>query len=410
MSPAPGVTNSITALLFEPFELWWATAQDPSLRHRPLVSVRNGRVLHASPAAAEEGITPGLPLAAARLKTAQLHVTTADTDLLRIEWARQLDALHDWSPRLTSPAPGQAVLLTDPGQARQLALEFGVAAGLAPSTDIALTAARLGVPGEVRSVAPDAERQFLSGITTRELLRLGFSEQLVLRLTYLGVRRLRELFPWKETQLRSLAGAEAESLHRLLHGPRETDVPPYRPAPRLECRHDFPAPVHEPRELEPVLGLLARRLARHLAGRTAGRLGITCECAGLRVPFETACREPVHREDSLLRLLRRSLLHSGAAPLGIDSLTVALMELNRPQSQAGLWPQKEARERAIRLVSRRFPGALLSFEEVDPWSLAREKRYRLRRLDTGETVEKPLPRVELQAALKVPDAAAARTA
>ncbi|HLR46141.1 MAG TPA: hypothetical protein VK092_03220, partial [Deinococcales bacterium] len=333
MNPSPGLSEPlVTALLFEPFELWWAAAQDPPLRTRPLVSVREGRVRHANAAAHREGIVPGLPLAAARLKTAGLHVTTLEVERLHSEWDRQLDELHGWSPHLFSPAPGLAWLLSDPGEARRLAFEYGVAAGSAASRDLALAAARLGTSGDVRVITRGREQQFLAGIRTEELPLLGFGDRTALRLRHLGVRLLRELFPWKEAQLRSVAGAEAEELYRLLHGPREQGVPLYRQAPRLECRHDFPEPVHEPREFEPALRLLARRLAAKLAGRTAGRLSIACICAGVRLPHEVICREPAHREGSLLRLLRRALQGSGAAALGVDSLTVVLSELRRSQS------------------------------------------------------------------------------
>src|SRR5690625_2276162 len=67
MSPTTPVTELlVTAALFEPFGLWWAQQQDPALRDRPLVGILADRVVHATPAARREGITPGLPLAAAR--------------------------------------------------------------------------------------------------------------------------------------------------------------------------------------------------------------------------------------------------------------------------------------------------------------------------------------------------------
>src|SRR5699024_4283014 len=138
--------------------------QDPSLRARPLVNVRAGRVLHANAAAQQEGILPGLSLAAARLKTAGLHVTTLEAERLHSEWDRQLDELHGWSPHLFSPAPGLAWLLGEPGEAQRLAFEYGVAAGSATSRELALAAARLGVPGEVRAITRGRERQFLAGI------------------------------------------------------------------------------------------------------------------------------------------------------------------------------------------------------------------------------------------------------
>src|SRR5690625_6106739 len=59
MSPTTPVTELlVTAALFEPFGLWWAQQQDPALRDRPLVGILADRVVHATPAARREGITP----------------------------------------------------------------------------------------------------------------------------------------------------------------------------------------------------------------------------------------------------------------------------------------------------------------------------------------------------------------
>ena len=381
----------IAALLFEPFELWWATSQDPALRSQPLVSIRNERVLHANPPARREGITPGLSLAAARLKTSNLHTVDTETERLGQQWLWQLERLNAWSPWLHSPSIGRAWLRVRPSEVQRLALEYGVQAGAAGSRELALAAALVTAPGKHRFVPIGQEHQFLARVPVGRLPHLGFQERSAQRFDWLGIRTLGDLNHWKESQLRSVAGGEATQLYRLLHGPWETRLPRYQPERTIECSHGFPDAVSEPFELEPVVRRLTRRLENRLAGQAAGRVVVTTTSMGLRLPDETVCKEPVQAAEVLVRLVWRSLARSGAAALGIEELTITLADLSRPQVQHGLWPQKEARERAIRLVSRRFPGALLAFELIDPYSLARDMRYRLLRLDTGESITRPAP-------------------
>lgn len=379
----------VTSLLFEPFELWWAASQEPALRERPMVSTRDERVVHANPAARQEGITPGLSLAGARLKTSNLHVINTEADRLGQQWAWQLEQLHGWSPWLHSPSVGRAWLLAEQSEVGRLALEYGVRVGAASSRELALAAALVTAPGQHRLVALEEEKQFLARIPIDRLPALGFADRSAQRFAWLGIRKLQDLFHWKKAQLVSVAGAEAGRLHQLLHGPWETRVPRYQPERTLTSSHSFDDPVSEPFELEPVVRLLARRLEWRLAGQAAGRVVVTTESLGLRMPDEVICKEPVQAAEVLVRLVWRSLTRSDAAALGIERLSVTLSNLSRPQGQQGLWPQKEARERAIRLVSRRFPGALLGFELADPYSLARDRRYRLLRLDTGEAIQAP---------------------
>lgn len=407
MPSDPG--SLVTALLFEPFELWWAMQQDATLAHRPMVSVRNDRVAHANPAARREGITPGLPLAGAKLKTSNLHVVDTEADRLKIQWSWQLGQLNAWSPWLHSPAVGRAWLLVSPAEARRLPLEYGVQAGAAASQEVALAAALVTRPGELRQVATGQEQAFLGRVPVNRLPALGFASRSAERFTWLGVRQLADLFHWKESQLRSVTGPDAAGIYRLLHGPWETRVPLYRPERTIRSSYTFSDTVQEPFELEPAVRLLASRLEKQLDGSATSRITVVPESLGLKLPDETVCKEPVQDAEVLVRLIWRSLQRSGAPALGIEALTVVLADLSRPQVQQGLWPQKEARERAVRLVTRRFPGSLLGFELTDPWSLARERRFRLFRLDTGETVPttpSPVPGVTHAAAEREP----ARTA
>ncbi len=376
----------VTALLFEPFELWWAAQQDPAMADRPLISVLNERVVHANPAAHSQGITPGLTLAGAHLKATGLNVVEANPDRLGVQWSWQLETLSSWSPWLHSPEVGRAWLHVSEAEARQLAADQRVRAGVAAFREIALAAALVTRPGEHHSVPPGTERDFLARLPTSRLPSLGFSREATVRFTYLGARNLGDLFHWTEAQLRSVIGGEAAGLHILLQGPWEPHVPRYRPPRSLSASHGFADPVMEPHRLEPAVRRTVSRLITQLDGLVSSRVIITTESLGLRLPDESLPKEPLGEEEELVRLVWRSLQKTGAASLGIERLGITLTDLTRPQAQPSLWPAKQERERAIRMVSRRFPGALLAFEQTDPYSLARERRYRLYRLDTGETV------------------------
>lgn len=393
--PEPGLL--VTALLFEPFELWWAVQQDPALASRPLVSVRNERVVHANPAARAEGVTPGLALAGAKLKTSNLHVVDADIDQLKVQWSWQLEQLNSWSPWLHSPKTGRAWLLVSPAEARRLPLEYGVQVGAAGNLEVALAAALVTRPGELRTVEQGQERDFLGRVPINRLPALGFTPKATERFSWLGIRKLSDLFHWKESQLRSVSGPDASGLYRLLHGPWETRVPLYLKEQTFESSYTFEDTVQEPFEVEPAVRKLAGQLEQKLAGLATARVTVTTESLGLKLPDETICKEPIQDTDVLIRLIWRSLQRSGALALGVDTLSVTLADLSRPQAQQSLWPQKEARERAIRLVSRRYPGALLGFELIDPYSLARDRRFRLFRLDTGETVQPPSTSIPIPA-------------
>jgi len=383
---APQPSLPVTVLLFEPFELWWAEQQDPAMADHPLVSVLNERVVHANSAAHNQGITPGLTLSGARLKAGGLNVIEAGPGRLGVQWSWQLKALSSWSPWLHSPQVGRVWLHASEAEARQLAVGQRVRAGVAAFREIALAAALVTRPGEHRLVPNGTEREFLAQLPTSRLPSLGLSREATVRFTYLGVRNLGDLFHWSEVQLRSIVGGEAAGLHTLLQGPWEPRVPRYRPPRSLSASHGFADPVMEPHRLEPAVRRIASRLVTQLGGLVSSRVIITTESLGLRLPDEGLPKEPLCEEEELVRLVWRSLQKTGAASLGIERLSVTLVDLTRPQAQPSLWPAKQERERAIRAVSRRFPGALLAFEQTDPYSLARERRYRLYRLDTGETV------------------------
>lgn len=373
----------ITSLLFEPFELWWAVHEQPGLRERPLVSVTGKHVQHANAAALREGITPGLSLINAKLKTPNLAVTNSNDGQLQAHWTRVLEQLHDWSPWLASPGIGRAWLIVNSAEAQQLPREFQAQAGSAAYREIALVAALTSEVGQLRSVEAGLEQALLDELPVSNLQGLGLSNRMVRRLQHLGINCAGKLRNWQESQVRAVLGDETVLILPVLTGPWTSTLPLYQPERSLECSYAFPDCAIEPWQVEPVIARLAWRLSERLNGEAATRITVTAESSGLQLQHENIPKTPVTRPEVLARLLQRSLSHTGALSLGIDRISVALRGLAMRQVQPGLWPQRQAREQAIRAVSRRFPGALLSYQLLDPYSLARDQRYRLIQLDNG---------------------------
>jgi nucleotidyltransferase/DNA polymerase involved in DNA repair len=294
-----------------------------------------------------------------------------------------LEQLHSWSPWLASPGIGRAWLIVSAAEARQLPREFRAQAGTAAYREVALAAALSSEPGQLRSVEAGLEQAFLDQLPVRNLRGLGLSGRTVQRLEYLGISRAGELRKWREPQVRAVLGEETSLILPVLTGPWSAAVPLYQPERSFSCSHGFTDPATEPWQVEPVILQLAWRLSQRLGSEAASRVTVTTESSGLQLQHETIPKNPVSRPDVLARLLQRSLGRTGALSLGIDRLSVRLHGLAVRQVQPGLWPQRQARQQAIRAVSRRFPGALLAYRLLDPHSLARDQRYRLIRLDSG---------------------------
>lgn len=364
-------------LLFEPFGLWWAEHEQPTLRERPLVIVKAERVLHANHAARREGIIPGLPLVNARLRTPNLALAEAADVQLQSRWTQVLEQLHAWSPWLLSGGLGRAWLQVDAAEAKQLAREFQVRAGSAPSRELALTAALTSQAGELRQVTAGQERAFLDTLPVSYLEQLGLLAAAVARLEHLGVRHVGELRKWSRVQLRAVLGAGDALILPLLASPEGGSLPVHQPERNISLTHAFPDPAGEAWVIGPALRHLAERLSERLGQEVATRVTLTAESSGLQLLDEVVPKAPVARAAVLERLLQRSLQRSGALSLGFGRLTVTLGGLARLQEQQDLWPQRQAREQAIKSVNRRFPGALLTCKLLDPYSLARDQRYRL---------------------------------
>lgn len=346
------------------------------------MSVAKGRVVHVSPAARRAGITRGMAFTGASTKVEQLEVVEARSQNLESAWAALVSELHGYTAKLEPLAQGRLLLGLEPVEARQIAGSYFARGGLADTAEGALLGAFTAAEGSVRV----ATEGFRAQVPVYVLKGFGVSQESVTRLGWLGVERLGQLTGWRKGQVRAFLGPEAAFVEPLLFGPHKRQVAMYRPPVTLHETHAFDEPALEPYELTPILSLLAERLASRLAGKMAGRLTVKTTVNGLQTTASRRAKEPLRDAKSIARLAELALSDTGAQPLGIGTLTVELAGLYQPSKQTGLWQTKETWDKAVATVSGRFPHALLRLEEVNPFALAHEHRFRLVRLLDGEEV------------------------
>ncbi len=374
------------AALFEPFPLWLALWETPSLGVVPLASVCKSRVVHASKTAKQLGVTTGSSLATALTKAPDLEVVEAASPYLAASWERIVEELSGLTCVLESPSQGRVLMALEPPDAAQLAESYNVRVGLAESVEIAVIAALISSPGRVRSVAADRQELLLGALPLYILKGLGLAAGTLERLTWLGVEQVGQLRDWKKSQVTAYLGPEGKGLLPYLFGPHRTQLGRYTPAPRLSAHLVFDDPVSEPGELQQAIARLELHLSVKLENRAASRLTVIARCQGLELKATRIAKASLRHAGEIIRLALLTLEDTHAQPLGIDALTLELSGLSRPAKQGALWPHKERLEQAVAAVEARYPGAILKLSQDDPYALASEHRTRFVVRSTGEEV------------------------
>lgn len=376
------------AALFEPFPLWLAVWETPSLEAVPLVSLQRGKVVHASKAAKQLGVTPGASLATALTKAPDLEAVEAASPYLTASWERLIEEISGLSLALESLMQGRLLMELEPSDAAQLAESYRVRVGLANSAEVAVIAALISSPGRVRQVVVEQQERLIDALPLYVLKGLGLNAGVLERLGWLGIERVGQLRAWKKPQVLAYLGAEGKELFPYLFGPYRTHLGRYTPAPHIRVRLTFDEPLSEPYMLHPALGQLVEELVDLLNGKAASRLSVTALSHGLELKATRLSKAPLQRAGEITRLALLTLEDTVAQPLGIDALTVELSGLTRPAYQGALWPQKERLERAVAAIEARFPKAILKLSQDDPYSLASEHNIRFVVRSTGEEVSR----------------------
>lgn len=375
------------AAFFEPFPLWLATWETPSLEGIPLVSLYQGKVVHASKTARQLGITTGSSLATALTKAPDLEVVEAVSPHLTTSWEGLVEELSGLTCMLESPMQGRLLMELESADAAQLAESYQVRVGLAESVEIAVIAALISSPGKVRQIDTERQDALVDALPLYLLRGLGLSAGTLERLTWLGLERAGQLRAWKKPQVSAYLGGEAKALLLYLFGPYRTQLGRYTPTPCLSIGLAFDGPLSEPYLLYPAVEKLVQELVVLLDGRAASRLTVTALSHGLELKATRLSKTPLQQVGETRRLAFLALEDTHALPLGIDALTVELRGLTRPAKQGTLWPQKERFEQAVAAVEARFPRAVLKLIEDDPYTLAGEHAVRFVVRSTGEEVE-----------------------
>ena len=374
------------AALFQPFPLWLAAWEAPTLEGIPLVSVHKGKVIHVSREAKKSGVAAGSSLATALTKAPDLEAVEAASPYLTASWERLVEEVSGLSLVLESPMQGRLLMDLEPTDAAQLAESYKVRVGLAESVEVAVIAALISSPGKVRRVEVEHQEKLIDALPLYILKGLGLSAGVQERLGWLGVERVGQLRAWKKPQVLAYLGVEGKGLLPYLFGPYRTKLGRYTPAPRISAHLVFDEPLSEPHMLHPALDQLVEQLVALLDGKAASRLTVTALSHGLELKATRLSKTPLQRTGEIMRLALLTLEDTRAQPLGIDALSVELSGLTRPAKQGALWPQKERVEQAVKAVEARFPRAILKLSQDDPYSLASEHSVRFVVRSTGEEV------------------------
>ena len=277
------------------------------------------------------------------------------------DWPEVLEQLYGFSDRIESPQEGLAFIEIDEAEARGLAALFNIAVGLASTQEAAHLLALCACSGEVV-----ADEQRIAKLPVNLLESLGLSAQNVQRLHWLGVEALGELRKWSKAQLSLYLGPESKTIIRYLHGPYQATVARYSPTKVLAASFSFEEPVLEPGQLEPMLSYLCHQLNEELSDRAASRISLTAISQGLQFRASRLSKDLLNDAQRLERLAQLALQDAGVLGLEVSDLRLELSGLYRPALQGTLWRQRQEAGKAVEVVERRFPGAMLRFEEVNP--------------------------------------------
>jgi protein ImuB len=248
----------------------------------PVAVLRANRVIECSPAAAAEGVAPGLRKREAQSRCPQLEVVDHDPGRDARAFEPVVAAVEQVVAGVEVVRPGACAIATR-GPARyfggeervaeriveQIAQECGVEAqaGVADGVFAAELAARTG-----RVVAPGGTPAFLAGVDVGALGR----PELTSRLRRLGVRTLGDFAALPAGDVLTRFGFDAALAHRLAGGAEERPLAVRRPPPELAVAQEYDEPI----DRVDVAAFAARALAERLHERLAGH-GLACTRLGI---------------------------------------------------------------------------------------------------------------------------------
>jgi len=107
------------------------------------------------------------------------------------------------------------------------------------------------------------------------------------------------------------------------------------------------------------------------------------------MPASRAAKRPLREAGQIRRQALLALGDCGAAPIGIDGLTLELDERRRVSDQEGLWATRSQRERAREAVLGRFPARLQRVRWGDPYAPAVDHAWDCVRIEQDAPAQPP---------------------
>lgn len=349
--------------------------------HMPRVALKNGKATHVCPKAAALGITRGMPQTAILLKAPDALLLEEHTPELQRKWEDLLEAFFQFSPNVESLEVGLCLITGSEWDAHQLAHQHHAKVGIGQTREQALIASSVAEPGKTRLVLDPEGFYQEAPITSLGLL--GTSRDTLERLIWLGITVVHDLTCWNRKQIQHCFGEEARPILGLLFE-RNVWVARFQLPKEVQAEYTFPEPAKEPHQIDPVLMLLSRKLLERLKGLQARKLVLTATTDIGNLWSSRNIKSPVEKAGTLSHLLGLALKDSFAVDFHVHKLNVRLRDLYQPGEQKTLFQQKPSSRDAARMVHQRFAGAMFHFDLHDPYSQARDQRFRKRAIDEEE--------------------------
>jgi DNA polymerase-4 len=252
-------------------------ADEVSLRDRPVVvggdPGKGGRVTSASREAAEKGVDPGMTLAEAARRCADLELRATRLPRYR-EVSAEMRALLGAICERLEPVALDGLYLEPPQDREtlelaatlcvrlQAELSLRAVAGVGPTRFVAQLAAHHAGPGGVRRVTRTEVARFLRDLPVTEVWGLGPST--AERRAAHGVSTIGELRDFPVDQLRALVGRQASAFRELARGEDQAPLRPPTPLKSLSREKTIDPPTADLRVLGESLAELALRLEERL--------------------------------------------------------------------------------------------------------------------------------------------------
>ena len=348
-----------------------------------------------SPSLNATGLRVGDSLDRARSLAPRAEFHLRDPEIERAVWDNLLCRMYRLTPRVQSfpktsatVESGAWALMQGPDREAldKLTQELNAQVGIASHRPWAVLAAAYSKPGQTTHVPAPMTKPFLRQAHVSLLRCVGFSEDLIQRLTLFGLKMIEHVADLADRHLSSQFGTEGSQLFKFLHPPQdEPPVPNYDPQV-LDAEYDFDLPAFEPAQLEPVVPHLVERLIALLQGKSARHIELRLkEHANGNSRAERRAgrilKDPTAQTERLCAaaryLLRQTIGDAPAAagpssPLtsGIDNMAIILSGLTQPHAvQTDLFAKKPTTAPLFKNMDQQFPGRLLRpvFTHADPF-------------------------------------------